>query len=62
MHHWPRVKLIVEVRDEVKGNRDMVLTESVVHREELLLVSHQDVCAPPQHERRIALFAKKIHI
>ena len=56
MHHWPRVKLIVEVRDEVKGNQDMVLTESVVHREELLLVPNQDVCAPPENEKRIALF------
>ena len=27
-----------------------VLTEPVVHREELLLVPDQDVCAPPENE------------
>ena len=50
---------ILEIRDE---DWKMVLTEPVVHREELLLVPHQDVCAPPKSERRIALSAKKINI
>ena len=40
----------------------MMLTESVIHREELLLVSDQDVCAPPENEIRMVIFAKKIHI
>ena len=41
----------------------MVLTEAVVHREELLLVSHQDVCAPPENAKfSIPAVGKIIHI
>ena len=52
-----RMGLNCQLRSEM-----MMLTESVIHREELLLVSDQDVCAPPENEIRMVIFAKKIHI
>ena len=51
----PKTRMCLKLGD--RSEEVMMLTESVIHREELLLISHQDVCAPPEDEIRMVLLA-----